>query len=90
VYAIECWSFRLEKKLFRRIRKTYIMEILKIEEHNYKIIYINDDNNYNVYRRLNINEWEKFSVYKNSWYVILDKNEIDKLELALNQKNEKK
>jgi hypothetical protein len=66
------------------------MEILKIEEHNYKIIYINDDNNYNVYRRLNINEWEKFSVYKNSWYVILDKNEIDKLELALNQKNEKK
>jgi len=80
----------LEKKLFRRIRKTYIMEILKIEEHNYKIIYINDDNNYNVYRRLNINEWEKFSVYKNSWYVILDKNEIDKLELALNQKNEKK
>jgi hypothetical protein len=66
------------------------MEVLKIEEHNYKIIYINDDNNYNVYRRLNINEWEKFSVYKNSWFVILDKNEIDKLELALNQKNEKK
>jgi hypothetical protein len=66
------------------------MEVLKIEEHNYKIIYINDDNNYNVCRRLNINEWEKFSVYKNSWFVILDKNEIDKLELALNQKNEKK
>jgi hypothetical protein len=66
------------------------MEILKIEEHNYKIIYINDNNNYNVYRRLDINEWEKFSVYKNSWYAILDKNEIDELELTLKEKNEKK
>ena len=62
------------------------MEILKIEEHNYKIIYINDNNNYNVYRRLDINEWEKFSVYKNSWYAILDKNEIDELELTLKEK----
>ena len=66
------------------------MEILKIEEHNYKIIYINDNNNYNVYRRLDINEWEKFSVYKNSWYAILDKNEIDELELTLKEKYEKK
>ena len=66
------------------------MEILKIEEHNYKIIYINDNNHYNVYRRLDTNEWEKFSVYKNSWYAILEKNEIDELELALNEKNEKK
>ena len=62
------------------------MEILKIVEHNYKIIYINDNNNYNVYRRLDINEWEKFSVYKNSWYAILDKNEIDELELTLKEK----
>ena len=66
------------------------MEILKIEEHNYKIIYINDNNNYNVYRRLDINEWEKFSVYKNIWYAILYKNEIDELELTLKEKNEKK
>lgn len=62
------------------------MEILKIEEHNYKIIYINDNNNYNVYRRLGINEWDKFSVNRNNWYSVDDKNEIEKLELALNEK----
>lgn len=62
------------------------MKILKIEDHNYKIIYINDNSNYNVYRRIDNNQWDKFSVNRNNWYSIDDKNEIEKLELALNEK----
>jgi hypothetical protein len=58
------------------------MKILKIEDHNYKIIYINDNEVYNVYRRLTSTEWEKFSVRRNKWYTVEDKTDVQKLEKA--------
>ena len=58
------------------------MKILKIEDHIYKIIYINNNEDYNVYRRLSSTEWEKFSVNRNRWYAVEDKNDVQKLEKA--------
>ena len=58
------------------------MKILKIEDHNYKIIYINDNEVYNAYRRLSSTEWEKYSVNRERWYTIEDEIEIQKLEKA--------
>lgn len=56
------------------------MKILKTEDHNYKIIYINDNEVYDVYRRLSRTEWDKFSVRRNRWYRVEDNNDIHKLE----------
>ena len=56
------------------------MKILKTENHNYKIIYINDNEVYNVYRRLSRTEWDKFSTRRNRWYRVEDNNDIHKLE----------
>jgi hypothetical protein len=36
------------------------MKLLKVEEHNYHIIYINDNESYNTYRRINELSWEKY------------------------------
>lgn len=58
------------------------MKILKIEDHNYKIIYINDNEVYNAYRRLSSTEWEKYSVNRERWYTIEDEIETQKLEKA--------
>ena len=58
------------------------MKILKIEDHIYKIIYINNNEDYNVYRRLTSTEWEKFSVRRNKWYTVEDKTDVQKLEKA--------
>ena len=58
------------------------MKILKIEDHNYKIIYINDNEVYNAYRRLSSTEWEKYSVTRERWYTIEDEIETQKLEKA--------
>ena len=58
------------------------MKILKIEDHNYKIIYINDNEVYNAYRRLNSTDWQKYSVNRNRWYAVEDKNDVQKLEKA--------
>jgi hypothetical protein len=52
------------------------MKILKIEDHNYQIIYINDNENYNVYKRINETKWEKF--YRNEWKSIDDYIELEK------------
>ena len=56
------------------------MKILKIEDHNYKIIYINDNEVYNAYRRLSSTMWEKYSVNRERWYTIEDEIETQKLE----------
>ena len=56
------------------------MKILKTEDHNYKIIYINDNEVYDVYRRLSRTEWDKFSVRRKRWYRVEDNNDIHKLE----------
>ena len=58
------------------------MKILKIEDHNYKIIYINDNEVYNAYRRLSSTMWEKYSVNRERWYTIEDEIETQKLEKA--------
>jgi hypothetical protein len=52
------------------------MKILKIEDHNYQIIYINNNENYNVYKRINETKWEKF--YRNEWRSIDDYIELEK------------
>ena len=56
------------------------MKILKTENHNYKIIYINDNEVYDVYRRSSRTEWDKFSARRNRWYRVEDNNYIHKLE----------
>jgi len=56
------------------------MKILKTENHNYKIIYINDNEVYDVYRRSSRTEWDKFSTRRNRWYRVEDNNDIHKLE----------
>lgn len=58
------------------------MKILKIENHDYKIIYINDNEVYNAYRRFNKTKWQKYSTNKNTWYDIDNLLETEKLEKA--------
>ena len=52
------------------------MRLLKVEEHNYSIIYINDKENYNVYRRINSITWEIFR--RNEWRPVTDFIELEK------------
>lgn len=53
------------------------MKLLKVEDHNYSIVYVNDNENYNVYRRFNENKWEIFS--RNNWKEISSFQELEKL-----------
>jgi hypothetical protein len=53
------------------------MKLLKVEDHNYSIIYVNDNENYNVYRRFNENKWEIF--YRNRWNEFTKHEELEKL-----------
>ena len=53
------------------------MEIVKIEDHNYSIIYVNDSGKYRVYRRFNENKWQLF--HRNRWNDIADSNDLEKL-----------
>ena len=41
------------------------MKILKVEDHSYSIIYVNDNEKYNVYKRVAENKWEVF--HRNQW-----------------------
>jgi hypothetical protein len=52
------------------------MKLLKVEDHNYSIIYINDNENYNVYRRINAITWEIFR--RNEWKPVTDCIELEK------------
>ena len=52
------------------------MKLLKVEEHNYHIIYINENENYNAYRRINESTWEKY--HRNEWRLITDYLELEK------------
>ncbi len=54
------------------------MKLLKVEEHNYHIIYINDNENYNVYRRLSETDWYIFSIRRNEWVKVDDISELEK------------
>ncbi len=53
------------------------MKLLKVEDHNYSIVYVNDNENYNVYRRFNENRWEIFS--RNKWKDISSFKDLEKL-----------
>ena len=53
------------------------MKIFKVEEYNYSIIYINDNENYNVYRRMNAITWEIFR--RNEWDPVSDCSELEKV-----------
>lgn len=52
------------------------MKLLKVEDHNYSIIYINDKERYNVYRRFDSNKWEIF--HRNEWRPVNDSIELEK------------
>ncbi len=54
------------------------MKLLKVEEHNYHIIYINDNENYNAYRRLSETDWYIFSIRRNEWVKVDDISELEK------------
>jgi len=41
------------------------MKILKVEDHSYSIIYVNDNEKYNVYKRIDDGKWEIF--HRNQW-----------------------
>ena len=53
------------------------MEIVKIEDHDYSIIYVNDNGKYQVYRRFNENKWQLF--HRNKWTDVTDSNDLEKL-----------
>ena len=53
------------------------MKIIKIEEHNYSIIYTNDNEKYNVYKRSGETKWEIF--HRNNWKEITDYSDLEKL-----------
>jgi len=53
------------------------MKILKIEDHNYSIVYINDNESYNVYRRFMDAKWEIFR--REQWKLVEDSSKLEKL-----------
>ena len=53
------------------------MKLLKVEPHNYHIIYVNDDDKYDMYKRLDENTWE---IFKNDkWKPVHDYFELEKV-----------
>jgi hypothetical protein len=62
------------------------MKLLKVEDHNdYLIIYVNDNEKYDVYRRLSEINWEIFR--RNEWKPLQDYFELEKM---FNEQNIKK
>ncbi len=53
------------------------MVILKVEENNYSIVYVNDNENYKIYRRFNENKWDVFS--RNKWDELRNHDELERL-----------
>lgn len=60
-----------------------IMKILKIEDYNYSIIYVENNNESLVYKRFNENKWMQLN--SNHWSIV--KN-FDELEKAFKQKKD--
>jgi hypothetical protein len=57
------------------------MKILKIEDYNYSMVYIENENEFSVYKRFIDGKW--MHLKNNNWSTV--KN-IDKLEIAFKQK----
>ena len=53
------------------------MKLLKVESYNYHIIYVNDNEKYDMYKRLNENEWQIFR--RNEWKSLDDYIELEKM-----------
>lgn len=58
------------------------MEILRITEHKYSIVYVNNNMKYNIYRRLSEDKWE--ILYREEWKNVQDTTELEEL---YNKKN---
>ena len=61
------------------------MKLLKIEDHDYQIIYINDNESYNVYRRFSNGNWSIFR--RNAWRVVENSDNLEEFYKTI--KNEK-
>jgi hypothetical protein len=53
------------------------MKLLKIEEHYYSIVYIDDDGKYEVYKRFNEDKWQKY--HNNEWKDISNIGELENI-----------
>ena len=53
------------------------MEILRITDHTYSIVYVNDNMKYNAYRRLSEDKWEILS--REEWKNVVDTTELEEL-----------
>jgi hypothetical protein len=53
------------------------MEIIKISEHKYSIVYVNNNEEYNIYRRYSEDKWEV--LYKEQWNNVEYTTELEKL-----------
>lgn len=57
------------------------MKLLKIEDHNYQIIYINDNESYDVYRRSTNGKWDIYR--RDKWANIKDCDKLEKFYKTL-------
>lgn len=53
------------------------MEILRITDHTYSIVYVNDNTKYNVYRRHSEDKWDVLS--REEWKNVVDTTELEEL-----------
>jgi hypothetical protein len=63
------------------------IKILKVEDHNYKIIYVNHNEKYKTYKRFSSTEWEEYSISKKTWMSIDNEDKIKELERTLQDEN---
>ena len=59
------------------------MQILKIEDYNYSIVYIENNDKSSVYKRFSDGKWMKLN--SNRWSIVKD---IDELEKVFKQKKD--
>lgn len=53
------------------------MKLLKLEKHDYSILYVNNNETYELYRRFNQNKWQIFR--NNEWQNIKSFDDLEKL-----------
>lgn len=53
------------------------MKMLKLEKHDYSIMYVNDNETYNVYRRFTHDKWQIFR--NKGWRDISTSEDLEKL-----------
>ena len=53
------------------------MKLLKLEKHDYSIMYVNDNETYVVYKRFNSDKWQIFR--NNVWRDVTSYEQLEKL-----------